>query len=95
MAHRRERARDEDWAVIGTGGLLRHPLLSSPPTLSLWGAPTDNDLLGGAADNWRKLGLDRLGANRSRSSARAALSRCAPPTRRPPEPSRTSGSSPR
>ncbi|WP_326812858.1 glycoside hydrolase family 2 TIM barrel-domain containing protein [Streptomyces scopuliridis] len=51
---------DEDWAVIGADGLLRHPLLSSPPTLSLWRAPTDNDLLGGAADHWHRLGLDRL-----------------------------------
>ncbi|MFI2347778.1 glycoside hydrolase family 2 TIM barrel-domain containing protein [Streptomyces sp. NPDC019443] len=41
-------------------GLLVHPLLTSPPVLSLWRAPTDNDLLGGPADHWRTLGLDTL-----------------------------------
>lgn len=41
-------------------GLLVHPLLTSPPVLSLWRAPTDNDLLGGPADHWRMLGLDTL-----------------------------------
>ncbi|WP_345672895.1 glycoside hydrolase family 2 TIM barrel-domain containing protein, partial [Streptomyces phyllanthi] len=40
-------------------GLLLHPLLTAPPLLSLWRAPTDNDLLGGMADRWRALGLDR------------------------------------
>ncbi|WP_039940036.1 glycoside hydrolase family 2 TIM barrel-domain containing protein [Streptomyces himastatinicus] len=45
---------------LDADGLLRHPLLTSPPVLSLWRAPTDNDLLGGAADHWRALGLDRL-----------------------------------
>ncbi|BBC31546.1 Beta-galactosidase [Streptomyces graminofaciens] len=46
-------ATDED-------GLLLHPLLTAPPTLSLWRAPTDNDVLGGMAERWRELGLDRL-----------------------------------
>ncbi|MFJ6631846.1 glycoside hydrolase family 2 TIM barrel-domain containing protein [Streptomyces sp. NPDC091376] len=41
-------------------GLLVHPLLTSPPVLSLWRAPTDNDLLGGAAGRWRDWGLDAL-----------------------------------
>ncbi|MFI0773832.1 glycoside hydrolase family 2 TIM barrel-domain containing protein [Streptomyces sp. NPDC021212] len=45
---------------VDSEGLLRHPLLISPPVLSLWRAPTDNDLLGGAADHWHTLGLDRL-----------------------------------
>jgi beta-galactosidase len=40
-------------------GLLLHPLLASPPVLSLWRAPTDNDVLGGMAERWRALGLDR------------------------------------
>jgi beta-galactosidase len=39
-------------------GLLRHPLLAAPPTLSLWRAPTDNDVLGGMAERWRAWGLD-------------------------------------
>ncbi|MET8975449.1 glycoside hydrolase family 2 TIM barrel-domain containing protein [Streptomyces sp. NPDC004539] len=41
-------------------GLLVHPLLASPPVLSLWRAPTDNDELGGIAARWRSWGLDRL-----------------------------------
>lgn len=41
-------------------GLLRHPLLTAAPTLSLWRAPTDNDELGGMALRWRAWGLDRL-----------------------------------
>ncbi|MEW2512912.1 glycoside hydrolase family 2 TIM barrel-domain containing protein [Streptomyces sp. NPDC046870] len=41
-------------------GLLRHPLLTAAPTLSLWRAPTDNDELGGMAARWRAWGLDRL-----------------------------------
>ncbi|MFJ9800764.1 glycoside hydrolase family 2 TIM barrel-domain containing protein [Streptomyces wuyuanensis] len=41
-------------------GLLVHPLLTAPPVLSLWRAPTDNDLLGGAARRWSEWGLDTL-----------------------------------
>ncbi|MEV5845646.1 glycoside hydrolase family 2 TIM barrel-domain containing protein [Streptomyces sp. NPDC051985] len=41
-------------------GLLRHPLLTVAPTLSLWRAPTDNDELGGMALRWRTWGLDQL-----------------------------------
>ncbi|MHC5905704.1 glycoside hydrolase family 2 TIM barrel-domain containing protein [Streptomyces sp. S6] len=41
-------------------GLLVHPLLASPPVLTLWRAPTDNDELGGIAPRWRTWGLDRL-----------------------------------
>ncbi|MFC5804613.1 glycoside hydrolase family 2 TIM barrel-domain containing protein [Streptomyces formicae] len=41
-------------------GLLVHPLLTAPPVLGLWRAPTDNDLLGGAAARWRDWGLDAL-----------------------------------
>jgi beta-galactosidase len=40
-------------------GLLLHPLLAAPPTLSLWRAPTDNDVLGGMGGRWRELGLER------------------------------------
>ncbi|MFJ9589004.1 glycoside hydrolase family 2 TIM barrel-domain containing protein [Streptomyces acidicola] len=40
-------------------GLLLHPLLTAPPVLCLWRAPTDNDVLGGMADRWRAWGLDR------------------------------------
>ncbi len=43
---------------VDDDGLLLHPLLTAPPVLNLWRAPTDNDLLGGAADLWRELGLD-------------------------------------
>ncbi|MGW1024494.1 glycoside hydrolase family 2 TIM barrel-domain containing protein [Streptomyces sp. NPDC002577] len=45
---------------IDAEGHLVHPLLTAPPVLSLWRAPTDNDLLGGAAAHWERLGLDRL-----------------------------------
>ena len=38
---------------VGADGLLRHPLLSAPPVLSLWRAPTDNDRIGGAAARWQ------------------------------------------
>lgn len=38
-------------------GFLVHPLLTAPPTLSLWRAPTDNDRLGGAAGRWEEWGL--------------------------------------
>ncbi len=41
-------------------GLLAHPLLAAAPMLSLWRAPTDNDLLGGQAQRWAKAGLDAL-----------------------------------
>jgi beta-galactosidase len=46
--------------VVDEGGLLVHPLLAGPPTLSLWRAPTDNDRIGGAAATWSEAGLDRL-----------------------------------
>ncbi|MGH2465762.1 MAG: glycoside hydrolase family 2 TIM barrel-domain containing protein, partial [Candidatus Limnocylindrales bacterium] len=45
---------------LDTAGLLVHPLLASPPTLSLWRAPTDNDRIGGMAAQWVEWGLDRL-----------------------------------
>ncbi|MFJ3771726.1 glycoside hydrolase family 2 TIM barrel-domain containing protein [Streptomyces sp. NPDC090075] len=41
-------------------GLLRHPLLTTAPALTLWRAPTDNDELGGMALRWRTWGLDQL-----------------------------------
>ncbi|QNP69149.1 DUF4981 domain-containing protein [Streptomyces roseirectus] len=46
--------------TVDGDGLLVHPLLTSPPVLSLWRAPTDNDELGGIAARWRAWGLDRL-----------------------------------
>ena len=41
-------------------GRLVHELLSSPPRLSLWRAPTDNDRIGGLANLWREWGLEAL-----------------------------------
>jgi beta-galactosidase len=41
-------------------GLLVHPLLASPPVLSLWRAPTDNDRLGGHGARWVEQGLPAL-----------------------------------
>lgn len=41
-------------------GLLAHPLLAAAPVLSLWRAPTDNDLLGGIAARWDAWGLPGL-----------------------------------
>ncbi|HYM83830.1 MAG TPA: glycoside hydrolase family 2 TIM barrel-domain containing protein [Candidatus Dormibacteraeota bacterium] len=41
-------------------GLLRHRLFATPPALSLWRAPTDNDRIGGMARRWGEWGLDRL-----------------------------------
>jgi beta-galactosidase len=65
---------------LGGDGLLRHPLLASPPRLSLWRAPTDNDRIGGMGARWQALGLDRperrlLGVERdgSRAVVRAAI----------------------
>ncbi|MBA4863702.1 DUF4981 domain-containing protein [Streptomyces sp. PSKA54] len=45
---------------VDANGLLVHPLLTSSPVLSLWRAPTDNDLLGGSAQRWQELDLDSL-----------------------------------
>jgi len=45
---------------IDGDGLLVHPLLAAAPVLSLWRAPTDNDLLGGAAERWEQWGLADL-----------------------------------
>ncbi len=47
-------------AAIDAEGLLVHELLASPPRLSLWRAPTDNDRIGGMAAQWRTWGVDRL-----------------------------------
>ena len=45
---------------LDDAGLLIHPLLATAPKLSLWRAPTDNDVLGGMAERWRKWGLEAL-----------------------------------
>jgi beta-galactosidase len=46
--------------AVDDEGLLVHELLAEAPTLSLWRAPTDNDRIGGMAERWAALGLDRL-----------------------------------
>jgi beta-galactosidase len=47
------------WAAeIDDDGLIVHPLVASPPRLSLWRAPTDNDRLAGHAARWAEWGLD-------------------------------------
>ncbi|MGA3058182.1 MAG: glycoside hydrolase family 2 TIM barrel-domain containing protein, partial [Candidatus Limnocylindrales bacterium] len=45
---------------VDADGLLTHELLASPPRLSLWRAPTDNDRIGGQAESWRNWGVDEL-----------------------------------
>ena len=40
-------------------GILVHRGLAAGPRLSLWRAPTQNDRIGGMADRWTALGLDR------------------------------------
>jgi beta-galactosidase len=45
---------------VDADGLLVHPALAAPPRLSLWRAPPDNDRIGGMAQRWEALGLDRL-----------------------------------
>lgn len=47
-------------APVTEDGTIVHPLLAAPPELCLWRAPTDNDRIGGMADHWAALGLDRL-----------------------------------
>jgi beta-galactosidase len=47
-------------STVDDAGFLVHELLASPPTLSLWRAPTDNDRIGGMGRRWRSGGLDRL-----------------------------------
>jgi beta-galactosidase len=42
---------------VDDDGLLVHPALSSPPVLSLWRAPTDNDRASGLARKWHAQGL--------------------------------------
>ena len=47
-------------ALVDADGLLVHELLASPPLLSLWRAPTDNDRIPGLAATWDALGLAHL-----------------------------------
>jgi len=47
-------------APVDGDGLLVHALLASPPRLSLWRAPTDNDRIPGLAADWDALGLAHL-----------------------------------
>ncbi|HEY7589636.1 MAG TPA: glycoside hydrolase family 2 TIM barrel-domain containing protein, partial [Candidatus Limnocylindrales bacterium] len=51
---------DVDPVALDAAGQLAHPLLASPPTLSLWRAPTDNDRIGLAGALWSASGIDRL-----------------------------------
>jgi beta-galactosidase len=53
-------ARGDSPPNLDAEGRLRHPLLASSPILSLWRAPTDNDRIGGMAEMWQSVGLDRL-----------------------------------
>ena len=46
--------------TLDEAGLLVHELLSAPPRLSLWRAPTDNDRIVGIASDWHDWGVDRL-----------------------------------
>ena len=41
-------------------GLLIHDLVTAPPRLCLWRAPTDNDRIPGLAAEWERLGLAEL-----------------------------------
>ena len=41
-------------------GLVRIPLMATPPRLSLWRAPTDNDRIGGVAARWEAWGVAAL-----------------------------------
>ena len=59
-APRRRAAARKDRPEIDADGLLVHPLLSAPPVLSLWRAPTDNDRIGLAAGQWQATGTDAL-----------------------------------
>lgn len=45
---------------VDAEGRIVHPLLATPPALTLWRAPTDNDRFGGIAAAWEAAGLDRL-----------------------------------
>ena len=56
--------------LLDSAGLLVHPLLAAPPTLSLWRAPTDNDRIGGMGAQWVEWGLDRLRAVPRRDRSR-------------------------
>jgi len=57
-------------------GLLVHPLLTEPPRLALWRAPTDNDRAGGMAARWDGHGLaspERRLVGVERDGARAVV----------------------
>ena len=59
-ARRSSGAAGKDRPEVDRDGLLVHPLLSAPPLLSLWRAPTDNDRIGVAARQWQAAGTDSL-----------------------------------
>ena len=61
IAKPRAKAATTDGVVrLDPDGFLVHDLVAAPPRLSLWRAPTDNDRIGGHAQRWHELGLDRL-----------------------------------
>jgi beta-galactosidase len=45
---------------LDAGGALVHAMLSTPPRLSLWRAPTDNDRIAGLSAQWRDWGVADL-----------------------------------
>jgi len=47
-------------APVDDAGRFVHPAFATTPALALWRAPTDNDRIGGMADEWDRQGLDRL-----------------------------------
>jgi beta-galactosidase len=53
-------AAGESGVEVDAEGLLVHPQLTAAPLLSLWRAPTDNDRIGGMAEDWHAWGLDDL-----------------------------------
>jgi beta-galactosidase len=56
----RPRAAADPAVALDADSSLVHDLLASPPRLSLWRAPTDNDRIGGFGGRWTDLGVDRL-----------------------------------
>ncbi|HET9613832.1 MAG TPA: glycoside hydrolase family 2 TIM barrel-domain containing protein, partial [Candidatus Limnocylindrales bacterium] len=47
-------------APVDDEGRIVHPWLAASPELCLWRAPTDNDRIGGMAERWGRVGVDRL-----------------------------------
>jgi beta-galactosidase len=58
--HEAERIPGNSDAPVDDDGNIVDESFAAPPALSLWRAPTDNDRIGGMADRWASLGLERL-----------------------------------